>query len=160
MTQTQFQVSLAKPLRDLEGRFLNANAQMPRLRRKELRSEARRFVILAKTEAPEGETGRFKETIRFRTTDAPDRSGFTVSAREPLSTFIRDGTAPHTITGNPYLAFFWPNHPGGARQMVVRSVRHPGTQPNDYIERADRLWRSGFEQAGSRLALNWAAEIK
>jgi hypothetical protein len=44
--------------------------------------------------------------------------------------FVELGTAPHVITPKDKMALFWPgaNHP-------VKSVNHPGTQPNQYMER-------------------------
>lgn len=44
--------------------------------------------------------------------------------------FVEFGTAPHRIEPKDRLALYWPgaNHP-------VRSVMHPGTRPNQYMER-------------------------
>lgn len=44
--------------------------------------------------------------------------------------YVEFGTAPHTILPKDKKALFWPGaaHP-------VRSVHHPGTQPNQFMER-------------------------
>jgi hypothetical protein len=44
--------------------------------------------------------------------------------------FVEFGTAPHRIAPKNAMALFWPgaDHP-------VRSVLHPGTRPNPYMER-------------------------
>jgi hypothetical protein len=44
--------------------------------------------------------------------------------------YVEFGTAPHTITARNAKALFWP----GA-QHPVRSVHHPGTKPNQFMER-------------------------
>lgn len=45
--------------------------------------------------------------------------------------YVSKGTGPHTITAAPGRALFWKGaaHP-------VRSVRHPGTKANPYVENA------------------------
>lgn len=40
--------------------------------------------------------------------------------------FVHEGTGPHKITGNPFLAF---------NGIVVRSVNHPGTTAYKFMER-------------------------
>jgi len=78
-----------------------------------------------------------KETVPFRT-------GFLVqSFRAEMTTgmlrwfptasyapFVEFGTKPHTITARNAKALFWPGaeHP-------VRSVHHPGTKANQFMER-------------------------
>jgi hypothetical protein len=44
--------------------------------------------------------------------------------------FVEFGTKPHTITARAKKALYWPgaDHP-------VRSVNHPGTKPNAFMER-------------------------
>lgn len=38
------------------------------------------------------------------------------------ASYLDEGTGPHTIEGNPLLAFHW-----GGQQVIVHSVQHPGS---------------------------------
>lgn len=51
----------------------------------------------------------------------------------PYAGFVSRGTPAHIIRGNPYLAFHWEKM---GVDVVVRSVHHPGTKPNRYLEDA------------------------
>lgn len=62
-------------------------------------------------------------TVSDFTDDAPTISRHVVSPAE-YSSFVDEGTDPHEIRGNPYLAFFWPKT---GKFEVFRSVEHPGT---------------------------------
>ena len=50
--------------------------------------------------------------------------------------YVHHGTAPHTIRGNPYLAFSWKG-----QNVVFRSVWHPGTAPRPFLKVAARQTR-------------------
>ena len=54
-------------------------------------------------------------------------------SRKSYSLYVHEGTKPHTIMGNPTLAFFWPSGPNGPRMYFFRSVQHPGTKPNRFL---------------------------
>lgn len=49
----------------------------------------------------------------------------------PYALYHHEGTVPHTITGNPWLAFEI-----NGTLIVVHSVKHPGTKPNRFLTRA------------------------
>lgn len=51
----------------------------------------------------------------------------------PYAEYVRRGTKPHLIRGRPLLAFFWEKI---GRNMVLPFVRHPGTKPNPWYDRA------------------------
>lgn len=46
------------------------------------------------------------------------------------------GTDPHSIDGNPVLAFLWPKM--GEGTFFFAHVNHPGTKPNPFIQKAMR----------------------
>lgn len=148
----------AKPtFRDLAGRFATANRDIIEDKRDWVRNEGRRYVRIAKRHAPEGKTGRFKGTIRFRTFGTGDTVGFTTSAAEPLATWIRKGTRPHLIVGRPFLSFFWEKL---GRQVVFRRVNHPGTKPNDFVQRAYDEWLPGAKVTFRRISTRWIAKVR
>lgn len=76
---------------------------------------------------------------------------------QSLALWITSGTRPHTITGNPYLAFFWEKV---GRFVIVHSVNHPGTKPNDYMGRMFRRWRPHAERNIRRLGEDWIKDIE
>lgn len=69
--------------------------------------------------------------------------------------FVIGGTEAHLITGNPTLAFFW-DKAGGL--VAFRSVKHPGTKPNDFREPA---LQSTSRQADAELEkiADWVARM-
>lgn len=48
--------------------------------------------------------------------------GFTVTYPGDVPNYLDEGTEPHTIPGNPLLAFDW-----GGQRVIVHSVNHPGS---------------------------------
>jgi len=130
--------------RNLNGRYVKAHKALLEERRTKVRSMARRFVELAQEEAPEGETGKFKESIRWRSYTSSDSVGFTVTSKQPLGTFILKGTKAHEIwpKNAKCLHFYWPkaNPPG---YVCFGMVNHPGTKPNKFIGRAYKRWLPG-----------------
>lgn len=104
------------------------------------KKRAERVEKLAKVEAP-SKTGELRRQIRTsQSRDVQGRysTGYDVTSNAPYSIFVIKGTRPHTITGNPLLAFFWPKL---GRNVVFRSVQHPGTRPNNFLSRALRAAR-------------------
>lgn len=69
----------------------------------------------------------------------------TLTFTEDYASYLDEGTGPHTITGNPLLAFQW-----GGQTVIVHSVQHPGSTKNVgwFTDRAtdDAMW-SDFVQA-------------
>lgn len=99
-----------------------------------------RVLAAAKTEAPV-KSGALRASLtvtQSRETSGQWATGREVSANTPYAGFVTTGTAPHTITGRPLLAFFWPVT---GTTMVVRSVQHPGTTGNNFLQRALRKAR-------------------
>jgi len=89
-------------------------------------------------------TGALRRGIRYRTF-APSSSyeafaRFTSDA--DYTPFVIHGTAPHFIRPVNAKALYWP---GSAHPVAF--VRHPGTRPDDFVERAMRE----VERAAERL---------
>ena len=79
-------------------------------------------------EVPRGDTMRLAKSRRIKFT----RSGFiiTIGTRVPYFKYVIGGTGPHRITAKHRKALnFGSDKPYAA-------VEHPGTEPNDFIERA------------------------
>lgn len=104
------------------------------------KKRAEKVEAAAKLEAPD-KTGNLKRQIR--TTQSRDVSGrwstgYDVTSNAPYTLYVIKGTRPHTITGNPFLSFFWPKL---GTNVVFRSVNHPGTRANNFLGRALRRAR-------------------
>lgn len=112
-------------------RFADADAKL----------RATKVLKAARVEAPIGKTGELRNGLRMeqsRDVKGQWASGYDVLSTAPHTLFVIKGTRPHKITGNPFLAFFWPK----VNSFVVfRSVQHPGTRANDFLSRALRKGR-------------------
>ena len=107
-----------------------------------------RFQPAARLQAPV-KTGCLRASILARPIEA-DPLGLSMrvvsdttpcsAERKSYSLFVHEGTAPHTITGNPLLAFMWPNGPDGPGPYFFRSVNHPGTKANRFLTDNLRLF--------------------
>jgi hypothetical protein len=96
---------------------------------------------------------------------------------QPLGTFIVRGTKPHIIRAKhaKALYFFWGKV--GAFTIVPKSggfkthwgadgklrigkghVNHPGTKPNDFIERGHDKWWVSARRKFAQIALNFSKE--
>lgn len=66
------------------------------------------------------------------------------------ATFTDEGTAPHTIEGNPLLAFEWEGE-----LVIVHSVEHPGTTGTFWFTDTftDENWSRCLEEAGQEVEL-------
>ena len=67
-------------------------------------------------------TGETVESRRITETGGPPVFSAELAYETPQAGFVDAGTAPHEISGNPFLSFNV-----GGKQIVVRSVQHPGT---------------------------------
>ena len=75
---------------------------------------------------------------------------------QALAQIVIGGSRPHPISGNPLLAFYWERV---GKFMVVPSVHHPGTRPNDYMARMFRRWQPRTERAFQALAEEWIRDL-
>jgi hypothetical protein len=165
------------PFRDIAGRFAKANQQLLEDRREMVRTLGRRYVELAKEEAPK-KSGEFAKGHLFRTFIQGDRIGFNAYSPQPLGTFIIRGTATHHIAANAASAlyFFWPKvgmftvvpksggfatHVSDGKLWVGKGyVSHPGTKPNEYTRRAYDRWKPEARPALRQIALRYVATIQ
>lgn len=90
---------------------------------------AEALVAKAQAETPV-DTGTLRASIHVESVDA---SATEVTAKvatggeaSDYAVAVHEGSAPHLIKGNPYLAF---------NGVVVRSVNHPGNAPTKFLER-------------------------
>jgi hypothetical protein len=69
--------------------------------------------------------------------------------------YVQDGTRPHVIRAKRAKALSWPgaSHP-------VRSVKHPGTKANPFIDRGVARSKSEFEREGKAFGYRVWAGIK
>lgn len=115
-------------------------------KRQGMRNLGQDWVSIARSEAPEGRTGRFRKSIAFRTFVQGQRVELRTYHAEPLGTYIIKGTQPHVIRAHGRaLKFLWESGPKSDSTFTAfhfyRSVQHPGTKANPFHERAYRRWR-------------------
>lgn len=118
-----------------------ANRVFMRFADSDARARAGRVLDAAQREAPVGKTGALRRGLRReQSRDVRGRwtTGWDVVSTAPHTLYVVKGTRPHRIEGNPLLAFFWPKV---GRNVVFRSVQHPGTKANDFLTRALRAAR-------------------
>lgn len=138
MTVTRTNVGRSRVIVDIDDE--KARRVFLRFADADAKKRAERVENLAKIEAP-SKTGELRRQIRTsQSRDVQGRysTGYDVTSNAPYSIFVIKGTRPHKITGNPLLAFFWPKL---GRDVVFRSVQHPGTRPNNFLSRALRAAR-------------------
>lgn len=137
-TQTQVFGSRSRVIVQMNDR--QAQRVFVRFAGEDAKKRAQKVYGLAYQTAPD-RTGYLKSQLRVeRSRDEGGRwsVGWEVQSNAPYSLFVIKGTKPHKITGNPYLAFFWPAAGGN---VVFASVNHPGTRPNNFLSRALRAAR-------------------
>src|SRR3990172_9517198 len=134
-------VTIKPTFQQLSKRALAAHKKMMDQKRESVRMLGRRYIEIARQEAPK-KTGTFAKSLIYRTFTKGETMGFTAHSKQPLGTFITKGTKPHIIRARKsVLYFFWPNGPRGSRYYAFPFVHHPGTQRNPYHEQAFRTWR-------------------
>jgi len=89
---------------------------------------------------------RLADTREVRDASSGSRAVASVAYTAEHASFTDEGTDPHPILGDPLLAFEW-----NGRLVIVRSVRHPGTEGTAW-------WSSRVDDQGWERALSGAAE--
>jgi hypothetical protein len=127
-------VSVTVKKRELERLIRTAPADATREVRRS--TERLRDDVVARMPRRTGKTARATRAVM--------RGPFegAVEIPEVPGRFLIEGTRSHVIRGNP-LAFMG----RGGGMVFVRFVRHPGTKPNDFAERAARAALSPFQRA-------------
>lgn len=116
--------------------------------RRELEIAARQVMNRAKVLAPV-RTGRLRGSIRIEARRLLSlRSVYTIGSDVSYARYVHDGTRPHTIRPKraytlsrgrkPALSFVW-----NGRRVFYAKVRHPGTKPRPFLDRALREIASG-----------------
>jgi len=80
-------------------------------------------------------TGALRASIADRAEASPGRMMVVLYATAPQARWVLDGTRPHLIVARNARALRWLG-PGGMGVRFARSVRHPGTKPNPFPDRA------------------------
>lgn len=165
--------------RDLQGRFTRGTDALIAEKREQMRDLGRKYVMYAKEEAPEGKTGRFKESIRYRTDEHGSEITLRAYSAQPLGTFIIGGTKAHKIqakSSGGALYFFWPRvgmytvvprsdgfktHEAGGKLWIGKGyVDHPGTKPNPFHQRAYESLRPEIQAALRKISTRFTESVK
>lgn len=177
-------VTFKPTIRNLRGQFAKATKKLVENQRKASRVLARRWVRIAKEEAPKGKGktanrvhGDFRKSIKFNEFTKGAQVGFSSESEQPLGTFITHGTRPHKIRarkkGALYFYFgkvrMWTVVPkkGGFKTHVADKklwvgkgyVKHPGTKANDYVTRAYVRWQKEMEKEIEAVADRFVIDV-
>lgn len=142
MAEKLITVTSKPPFRDVAGRFARADKEFLADKRESMRSLGRRWVAIAREEAPMGKTGNFRKSLAFKTSQSGSTVSFSAYSAQPLGKWIVLGTKAHIIRARNArnLRFFWKDGPKGPGTYFFPFVNHPGTKPNPYNQRATDRW--------------------
>lgn len=177
-----FSVEVVPSFRDTAGVFRKGTKELLEDRRVMMRHLGRRLVSIAQSELESStsaqSTGKHKQSIRFRTfRRGTDALGFTVTAAQPLDTFIQKGTKRHVIRARKAKALFFFFGKIGMNLMVPKNtnfnthvrgntlisnkgfVNHPGTKPNPYMPRALKRWEPEADTELNRMTNRWTKTV-
>ncbi|MET9818342.1 hypothetical protein [Streptomyces sp. NPDC006355] len=99
-----------------------------------LRAKTRRVADIAAAQAP----GSMGDYVDWRVEEGRRGLQGVITCDHPAVFYVLDGTPPHIIRARraKYLRF-----EVGGQVLFRKMVRHPGTDPNDFMGRALRLGR-------------------
>ena len=160
MAELRIIADLVRPIRAFLTRFRRAERNLAPNRQEMLRNEAKQLQAFARFEAPQGRTGRFRQSIVAEAFETGTDGRIELSSGRPIGRFIRFGTKPHLIRGNPILAFQWAAGPAGPGTYFYRKVQHPGTKPDDFAKRAVTRWLPRGRIAVRQIGLDFVADLK
>lgn len=147
-TVTSDAPEVAAALRDVSDGLEDELEQVVSEATEYLQSQLQALAPVGKAQ-PGRAPGRLKGSIRGET----DGLTGTFTAAD-YAWYVIGGTSPHTISGNPLLAFEW-DKAGG--YVVFASVHHPGSAPNDF--RLPALMSAADEAEGMLDALaDWVGD--
>jgi hypothetical protein len=78
-------------------------------------------------------TGALRNSISMQTGSVGGEVSVSISASARHAMWVHEGTAPHSIHGNPLLVFYWPRV---GRTVFFRHVNHPGTKAVPFLRDA------------------------
>lgn len=123
----------AKPtFKDLKGRFAASEKDLLETRRDNMRQIGRLATAALREEAPR-KTGKYASSIRYITRIEGTNIVMRTQSAQPLGKWIVGGTKPHII--RPVRAKMLRFVVNG-KVVFARKVKHPGTKPNLYPQRA------------------------
>ena len=162
MAERVITVTSTPPFRDVLGRFAKAEKQFLESKREGMRNLGRRWVAIARDEAPYGKTGKFRKSIAYRTSQSGSTVGFSTYSAQPLGKWITQGTKAHFIRARRvrFLRFDWPKGPNGPGIYFFRKVNHPGTKPNPYHERATARWMPEADMELRRISRKYVMTVQ
>lgn len=99
-----------------------------------LSRKTERVADIARREAP-GSMGRY---VDWRVTEGPGGLQGVVTCDHPAVRFVLEGTRPHLIRPRRARAL---RFEVDGQVVFTRLVRHPGSRPNPFLQRALRLGR-------------------
>jgi hypothetical protein len=119
---------------------LNQNALRRLLRsrtstaRRKMEQRTERTANITRDLAP----GSMGDYVDWRVEEGPGGLQGVITCNHPAVRFVLDGTRPHLIRPRRAKAL---RFEVGGRVVYARLVRHPGTEPNDFLGKALRLGR-------------------
>lgn len=169
-------ITFKPTIRNVRGQFAKATKKLVENQRKATRVLARRWVVMAKEEAP-SKTGKFRKSIKYKEFTKKAEVGFSTESKQPLGRFIVYGTRPHKIRARrkKALYFFWgkigkftvvPKGGGFSTHMADNKlwigkgyVQHPGTKPNDYVSRTYVRWIKDMNKEINAVADKYVVDL-
>ena len=145
-------------LRAFTGRFARYSEVLRSAREQEIETYAPKFVALLSKYAPVGATGDFSGSFRHRIRRPDDtHSEVRFVSIDPLARFKVGPTKPHTISAREGSRLRRLRFPFGTRVIFAKTVKHPGTKFNPFVERAflvggDEFYRV-MQRAGAKVAV-------
>lgn len=94
---------------------------------------------LMKAHSPVGAgltAGNLRQSIGSRIEPSPGRMWVVLYGTVPYLPYVLAGTGPHIIAARNAKSLRWLANRGHGPVMFAKSVRHPGTKPNPFPERA------------------------
>lgn len=161
-----FKATVFPPLRNVAGQFAKATEALRQQQRDSMAVLGQLWKEEILKEAPRGKTGKFREAHAYRVFDRGGRVELRTYAPQPLATWIIKGTRPHLIVARKAkaLRFLWENGPRSNKRFTAYHfyvwVWHPGTKPNNYLERAHRTWMPFAREELSRMGRKFVTELK
>lgn len=116
------------------GRLLRLTRARGGVAYRHMSARTRRVARIAEGEAP-GSMGRY---IDWTVTEGPRGLQGVITCTHPKVRFVLDGTRPHLIRPRRAKAL---RFEVGGDVVFSKLVRHPGTRPNPFLQRALRLGR-------------------
>lgn len=127
--------------RTVEGRLVRASTRLTAAVRSRIEATTRRMVEALQSRAPRGERRsggqgrgvRLSESFAPRIRAVPDGLRVQIISTDPLFRVKTEPTRPHTIRARHGGVLHWFDKRGGS--LWAKSVQHPGTPGNDFVER-------------------------